>query len=131
MRTMEYAVRQDPETGIVVVATRGTMNADDFLRMAQELLRHPARAEKRGVLFDHTALDFSRVRLVDLERIRAYHREHDKDIGPGKCAILLASGKQQSWEKLWSQGQKISALNEVRLFEDLHEARDWLGRREG
>ncbi|MDP8261751.1 MAG: hypothetical protein P9M13_00430 [Candidatus Ancaeobacter aquaticus] len=108
------------------VTTSGKMNANDFLSMARGIMRHPQWKLHADLLFDHRELAFCDVTLKDLEKIRAFHKEHDGVIGKGRSAILLDRGYKDAWDKLWSQGEKLSSQNTVMVFEDDHEALKWL-----
>ena len=102
------------------------MNGDDFIAMAKDLLRHPRSAPNRHVLFDHTALDFSDVPVDDLQKIRAFHMANEKMIGNGKSAIVVKPGLSSHWDKLWSQGKKIKTGNTEQVFENHHDALNWI-----
>ena len=123
---MRYSINKNSERGIIVVKTYDQMTAQGFWGLAEDILNGPYHSGSKGVLFDHTQLDFSGAVLEDLERIRAYHLKNEQRIGPGKSAILLASGKGPCWEKLWSQGKRIQTAGKVRVFEDRQKALDWL-----
>lgn len=113
---------------MLVVKTSGAMDPGVFIAMAEELLHHPSRQGCTGVLFDHTCLDFSNAGIEVLERVRAFHRSHEAEIGPGKSAMLMRPGSAAEWEKLWAQGEKIRSANVVRIFEDRRDAMDWITR---
>lgn len=122
---MDYTIALDP-AGFLTVKTSGRMNADDFINMAKELLAHPARSADVNILFDHCALEFSRVSVEELQRIRAFHLANDASIGGCKAAILVGAGRLPAWNKLWSQGEKIKPQNIVRVFQDRPAAVAWL-----
>lgn len=123
---MNYQITYLRQDDCFIVKTTGQMKADDFLNMAKNLLNHSEFHPNSNTLFDHTSLDFDGILLEDLQRIREFHMKNDKEIGSGKSAMLFNPGSSHAWEKLWSQGEKINALNRVQLFEDYDEAFKWI-----
>ncbi len=107
----------------MLVETRGRMTGRDFVAMAGDILRHPRKGG--NAVFDHRELDFSGVPLADLEMIRAFHVNHETEIGGGKSAIVVGPGRGREWDALWSRGEKIKTSNRVRVFEDFEEAAGW------
>lgn len=110
---------------LLVVKTEGRMNAEDFIEMAKDLLRHHRCLPNGNVVFDHAALEFSDVSVGDLQRIRAFHMDNEERIGKGKSAIVVKAGLSKKWDKLWSQGKKIKTGNRVAVFENYNEAVNW------
>lgn len=123
---MRYRITYTDVTDLLMVTTEGQMNARDFIAMAESLLRHPNCLTDVNVIFDHSALDFTRVSVDDLQKIRAFHMKNDERIGSGKSAIIVKTGLSGEWHKLWSQGEKIKAKNRVQVFEDCVDALEWL-----
>ncbi len=113
---------------LLVVKTSGKMNADDFIKMAKDLLQHSQCLPNGNVLFDHTALEFNAVPAGDLRKIRAFHMRNEERIGNGKSAIVVKIGLAKEWHKLWSQGEKIKTGNKVQVFEDYNEAVNWIAK---
>jgi hypothetical protein len=122
---MTYKITYTDATDLLVVRTSGKMNADDFIAMAKDLLRHPQCVPNGNVIFDHTALEFNGMSLDDLQRIRAFHMNNEQRIGNGKSAIVVKVGLSKEWHKLWSQGEKIKTGNNVQVFENYNDAVNW------
>ena len=123
---MEYSIKFDKKEDLLVIKTEGTMNSLDYISMAQDILRYPDHRSGGNSVFDHRDLDFSHVRLEDLERIRAFHVKNEERIGSGKSAFLFGKGRAEAWIKLWSMGEKIKTSNRVRIFEDDVKMLEWL-----
>lgn len=123
---MNYQISYMDSTKLLVVKTRGKMNADDFIAMAKDLLQHPQCLPDGNVIFNHTALEFNDVSVGDLQKIRAFHMSNEVRIGSGKSAIVVKIGLSKEWNKLWSQGEKIKTENKVQVFESCNEAINWI-----
>jgi len=123
---MDYKIIYTDSTDLLVVTTDGRMNADDFIAMAKDLLRHPQCLRNGNVIFDHTALEFNDVPIDDLQKIRAFHVRNEVRIGNGKSAIIVKAGLSQEWHKLWSQGKKIETSNKVQIFENCDDVIQWI-----
>lgn len=123
---MQHIVHYLDVNGLFVVKTSGTMDAQGFYKMADDLLKHSRWAKDRDVVFDHQDLDFSKVSFDDIEGIRDYHRKNEDRIGGGKSAIIVREGFLGTWERLWSQGEKIQSANIVKVFDRYDEAMDWM-----
>lgn len=123
---MDFKLDYLEDWDLMSVKTHGEMNAADYLAMAKELLHHPKSRTNGNVIFDHTQLDFSKVTLEVLEKIRAFHLKNEKKIGSGKSAFVIKPGFLEKWHKLWSQGNKIKAQNQVKVFESYAEALKWV-----
>ncbi|MFC1620711.1 hypothetical protein ACFL2G_00250 [Candidatus Omnitrophota bacterium] len=113
-------------TKLLVVKTSGRMNAEDFIKMAEDLLRHPYFSQNCNVVFDHTALEFNKVSFDDLQKIRTFHKKNEEKIGNGKSAIVVNVGLSDGWHKLWSQGDKIKTGNITKVFENYDNAISWI-----
>jgi hypothetical protein len=123
---MNYQISYMDSTKLLVVKTRGKMNADDFIEMAKDLLQHPQCLPDGNVIFDHIALEFNDVSVGDLQKIRTFHMSNEARIGSGKSAIVVKVGLSEEWNKLWSQGEKIKTGNRVQVFESYNEAINWI-----
>lgn len=123
---MNYKIIYKNPTGSLLVKTNDRMNANDYIRMAKDILKHPRFSPDNNVMFDHKDLDFNDVSLGDLQKIRSFHRKNEKRIGNGKSAILVKYGLSKKWHKLWSQGKKIKTGNNVWVFENRDDAIRWL-----
>lgn len=123
---MKYSIVYSDEMGLVTVKTTGSMNAHDFIGMAEDILRSPNYSPGTDVFFDHEDLDFSDVMPEELEAIRAFHRDNESRIGGGRSVILLRPGLSGKWHGLWSQGSKLRTANQARVFEDRDEAVRWV-----
>ncbi len=125
-KKMKYKITYTDSTNLLVIKTDGKMNADDFLTMAGDLLRHPRRLPGGDVIFDHTAMEFNDVSVDDLQKIRAFHLSNEESIGKGKSAIVVKAGLSKAWHKLWSQGRKIKTGNKVQVFDNYNDAANWI-----
>ncbi len=94
--------------------------------MGRNLLEHKNWLPGTPVLFDHSKLDFTQVSKTDLQIIRLFHQKNDTKIGNGKSAIVVGENRAQLWYQLWDEGDKISALNFVKIFEKINLAHDWI-----
>jgi hypothetical protein len=125
VEAMKYSIVFSDEMGLVTVKTTGSMNAHDFIGMAEDILRYPNYAPGTDVFFDHEDLDLSDVMPEELEAIRAFHRDNESRIGGGRSAMLLRPGLSGKWHGLWSQGSKLKTANQARVFENRDEAVRW------
>ncbi|MCP4649417.1 MAG: hypothetical protein GY853_04960 [PVC group bacterium] len=121
---MKYSIKKLDD--YYLVTTSGEMFGDGFLVMAKDLLSGDCWKPNGDVLFDHRDLDFSCVTTSDIEKIRAFHEEHEHEIGCGKSAILVKSGLLPDWKCLWEHGEKIKSDNIVEAFDDYEDAINWL-----
>ncbi len=126
IKYMDYQISYLDPMGIIVVKTKGKMNADDFLAMARAMLQHPRHSKGGNVIFDHSALEFSGVPVSALQKIRAFHMDNEGETGNGKSAIIVKAGLSKEWHKLWSQGEKIKTGNKVMIFESYDDAVNWI-----
>ena len=109
-----------------MVKTFGPMTGDGFARMSEELLAHPHFTVNGNVLFDHRDLNFQRVSINDIEAIRGFHTKNEARIGNGKSAMVVSPDDLETWNRLWSQGQKIDTESRVRLFQSIEDGINWL-----
>jgi hypothetical protein len=116
----------DNAIGFFVIKTSGKMTGDGFVDMGKGLLGHSLWEPGKNVIFDHTELDFSEVYLAELETIRSFHKDNEKQIGPGMSAIVVKPGFSGKWYKLWNGGQKIQTGNIVMVFDDFEDAVQWI-----
>jgi hypothetical protein len=123
---MNYKITYTDSTDLLVVKTGGKMDANDFIAMAKDLLRHPHCLPNGNIIFDHTALEFNDVPVGDLQKIRAFHMSNEERIGSGKSAIVVKASLSKEWHKLWSRGQKIKTGNKVQVFENKNDAINWV-----
>lgn len=123
---MNYKITFADSIKLLVVKTKGKMNADDFIVMAKALLQHPQCLPNGNVIFDHSALEFNDVPVDDLQKIRAFHVNNEERIGSGKSAIVVKVGLSKEWLRLWSQGEKIKTQNKVQVFENYNNAINWM-----
>lgn len=126
---MHYDINSVNAPDFLTVKTQGQMNSNDFIKMAEMLLKHPASKSGGNVLFDHTELEFEGVTPAELRAIRDYHRAHEAEIGGGRSAILLRDGEADAWHRLWSQGDKLQTANQVQVFENCDDAIAWISGR--
>jgi len=122
---MNYKITYMASMDLLSIKTNGRMNADDFIAMAKDLLRHPQCFPNSNAVFDHTALKFDGVSVNDLQKIREFHMNNEERIGNGKSAIVVKTGLSKEWHKLWSQGEKIRTGNKVKVFENYNDAINW------
>jgi len=123
---MNYKISYLDAAGSLVVKADGRMNADDYISMAKDLLKHPRCLAGINVIFEHTGLEFAGVSADDLQKIRAFHMQNEERIGNGKSAIVVKAGMSLEWHKLWSSGEKIKTANIVRVFENYEDALKWI-----
>jgi hypothetical protein len=123
---MKYKITFDESARVLVVKTSGAMTGADFIKMAEDLLKHPECASGGNVIFDHSDLDFSGVSVEELEVIRRFHQKNENRIGDGKSAMVVKPGFLQKWHELWGQGQKIKTKNKVTVFENFSNAASWV-----
>ena len=123
---MNYKITYMASMDLLSIKTNGKMNADDFIAMAKDLLRHPQCLPDSNAVFDHTALKFDVASVNDLQKIREFHMNNEEKIGNGKSAIVVKTGLSKEWHKLWSQGEKIKTGNKVKVFENYNDAVNWI-----
>ncbi len=123
---MKYEITCSDSDRLFIVKTEGQMNANDFIAMGKDLLKHPRFRANGNAIFNHVDLDFSAATLVDLEKIRAFHMKNEERIGHGKSAMVVKVGMISAWNRLWSQGEKIKSGNKVKIFEDYNSALKWI-----
>ncbi|MBM3244590.1 MAG: STAS/SEC14 domain-containing protein [Candidatus Omnitrophica bacterium] len=123
---MDYKIAFSEGQNSFIVKTSGKMEPDSYIKMAQDLLSHPRHKTGGNLVLDHEDLDFSCVADGDLQKIRCFHEENEDKIGCGKSAIVVRPGMAKHWYKLWSRGEKIRTANNVRVFEDINEAINWI-----
>jgi hypothetical protein len=123
---MRWTVEPGGEGGYVVVATAGTFDVSDHLRMTEDILSRPYWVPGTPVLFDHRQLDFGDAGFRAMQEAGANHLTNDARIGDGKAAILMSSpvdfGRGRQFELL-TEGRRSARL---RIFLDEGEALAWL-----
>nr|WP_320115318.1 DUF2007 domain-containing protein [uncultured Desulfuromonas sp.] len=123
---MTFDVRFDSEQHHFTATTAGALTAQGMLALGRTLLGHSRWQSGMSVIFDHRHLEFSMATLADLEAIRAFHRSHQNEIGNGRSAFVVGSGRVESWLELWQQGDKISSDHRTAVFAKMDEAQTWI-----
>jgi len=123
---MDYDITFDDSLDIFIVKTSGRMNGEDFINMAKEILGCSKWMANMHVIFDHHKMDFSKVSVENLERIRSFHKNNEHLIGSGKSGIIVGAGSLKKWFETWQNGEKIQAGNRVMVFEYFDEAIEWI-----
>lgn len=123
---MRWTAERGREGDFVVVATAGTFDVADHLRMIEDIVSRPSWLPGTPVLFDHRQLDFGDAGFRAMQEASANHLQNDARIGAGKAAVLMSSlvdyGRGRQFELL-TDG-RISAR--LRIFLDEAEALAWL-----
>jgi len=123
---MHFEINYKRDSNSFFVKTAGRMSGKNFIKMAESILKTEGWKPNSDGVFDHQELDFSNVTLEDLTAIREFHKCHEMDIGNGKSAIVVGPDRTDAWNTLWSQGEKINSQNNVRIFENMPNAIEWI-----
>ena len=123
---MTFDVRFDDEQRHFTATTAGALTAQGMLTLGRSLLAHSSWQAGMSIIFDHRHLEFAMATLADLEAIRAFHRSHQNQIGNGRSAFVVGSGRVEAWLELWQLGDKISSDHRTAAFAKMDEALAWI-----
>jgi hypothetical protein len=123
---MHWTVQLPETDGYAIVATSGTFEVDDHLRMIEDIVGRPGWRPGTDVLFDHRELSFDEANLLAMYQASTNHLRHDARIGDGRAAILVRSlvdyGRGRQFELMTAD--RVAAT--LCVFLDEAEAIDWL-----
>jgi hypothetical protein len=125
---MHWTVELPGSGGYAIVTTSGKFEADDHLRMIEDIVGRPGWRPGTDVLFDHRGLSFDEADLRAMYQASGNHLRNDARIGDGKAAILMRSvadyGRARQFELMTAE--RVAAT--LCIFLDEAEALDWLAR---
>ena len=124
---MNWIVEFIEDKDYVRVVMEGEFNADDHLRMVEDVLAQKYWKPGMNILLDSRKVDYRNADLAVMRQAADNIIKFDKEIGLGKAANLMGSipnfGKGRQFELLTDE--KI--LSNVAVFLDENQCLRWLG----
>ena len=125
---MTFELQFDHAHRYFIATTTGSLTAHGMLDVGRALLAHPQWQVGMAVIFDHRRLAFATTPVADLEAIRAFHHDHEDQIGNGKSAFVVSPGRGDDWLALWQQGNQRVTDHRTAVFDAMEEALAWIRR---
>jgi hypothetical protein len=122
---MPVTIRVDKEAGIVHTTVEGIYTADDLIAEFDKLFDNSDfRPGMNGIADLRQAQTYPS--SADVMRIARYLIEHQGKIGKSRTAVLVSSDVSFGTTRMF-QSYAGDSLIQTKIFQDLDQARRWLG----
>ena len=126
-RRVEYDIDFDPESPFdVVVTTSGAFDPIDTAQFRERVLTDPRFLPGMNVLLDHTRLEFSDTRSIDVRQIAESAARRFPDSGLGRIAFVVPRGVGYGLFRMYQSLTSAELADRSIVVESVEEANVWL-----
>lgn len=124
---MAISTTIDLETGIRMHTVTGQPQRNELFDMLRNLYSRPDFDPNRDVLWDMREADLTAFSTEDIQAIRDLAGRHWGAGGASRAALVVSTDVDFGLTRMYEMLMSASSTNEVRVFRDIDEAREWLG----
>jgi hypothetical protein len=122
---MPVTISIDKQWGIVNTTIEGRVSTDELIEKLTGFLNRPDFTQGLNGLADLRYSDMD-TKAIDVERVAKLMVDYREKIGPSKTAVVVSRKVIFGMTRMFQAFSEQSSI-EVEIFEDIDEARRWLG----
>jgi len=124
--TMQWNVSFEPALSCMVVQVSGTPTLAGVVSYVREIFAHPDWQDGMNTLIDYSEVVASTVKTEFVRRIADIPQHWIEKLGGGRCAMVVASKAGFGMARMWEMMTKENVAFEIKIFDSISEAREWL-----
>jgi hypothetical protein len=125
---MPLRIKVDPQANLITVTGIGRLTCRDFIASLEERLGYPQYKPDMDILHDLRAASID-ITLQELKQAIAVFKNHQSERGTKfRFAVVTSTVGTHGISHLY-RAYAEELPEEIRVFQDIAEAKQWLGRR--
>lgn len=123
---MEFTTHIDEGANLRMHKVSGVVTKESLIERLNEIYSAPDFISDMNVLWDLREADLSSFQSPDIQHLRDFVKDHWATGGTSKAALVVSRDLDFGLSRMYEFFIKDRTTNDVRVFRDMDEARDWV-----
>ena len=123
---MDYTIRYDEPTNVVVVRSSGKMEMRDFPNLVDDIVVELQSRKSACLLADHSDSSAAELETQDIKRMSGLAQRLSEVLRDRQFAVVLKEDVDYGLGRMWQTLTDEDVPFEISVFRTVDKAREWL-----